>query len=236
MKKLCVTVLFMALAVAGLSLRTAGLWTAGLQTADQQFHPRVPTVTFDLVWEQATPQEFTVRTQADGPSTYLSRNPLKQLQPGEEKDPDYTLDFTMTAKDAARIFKLAQQAKYFNGDFEYRAHRIANTGKKTLTYADETRHFQTIYNHSENKAIQELTSLFQGISSTIEFGRKLQFKHKYDKLGLEAELKAMEEAAENHNLAEIQIVSATLKDIADDSSVLNIARQRARRLLAKAGK
>jgi len=236
MKKLCVTVLFMALAVAGLSLRTAGLQPAGVQTADQQFHPRVPTVTFDLVWEQATPQEFTVRTQADGPSTYLSRNPLKQLQPGEEKDPDYTLDFTMSAKDAARIFKLAQQAKYFNGDFEYRAHRIANTGKKTLTYADETRHFQTIYNHSENKAIQELTSLFQGISSTIEFGRKLQFKHKYDKLGLEAELKAMEEAAENHNLAEIQIVSATLKDIADDSSVLNIARQRARRLLAKAGK
>jgi hypothetical protein len=230
MKKLCVAVLLMALA-AGLSLRTAGL-----QTADQQFHPRVPTVTFDLVWEQATPQEFTVRTQADGPSTYLSRNPLKQLQPGEEKAPDYTLDFTMSAKDAARIFKLAQQAKYFNGDFEYRAHRIANTGKKTLTYADETRHFQTIYNHSENKAIQELTSLFQGISSTIEFGRKLQFKHKYDKLGLEAELKAMEEAAENHNLAEIQIVSATLKDIADDSSVLNIARQRARRLLAKAGK
>jgi hypothetical protein len=231
MKKLCVAVLLMALAAAGLSLRTAGL-----QTADQQFHPRVPTVTFDLVWEQATPQEFTVRTQADGPSTYLSRNPLKQLQPGEEKDPDYTLDFTMSAKDAARIFKLAQQAKYFNGDFEYRAHRIANTGKKTLTYADETRHFQTIYNHSENKAIQELTSLFQGISSTIEFGRKLQFKHKYDKLGLEAELKAMEEAAENHNLAEIQIVSATLKDIADDSSVMNIARQRARRLLAKAGK
>ena len=231
MKKLCVAVLLMALAAAGLSLRTAGL-----QTADQQFHPRVPTVTFDLVWEQATPQEFTVRTQADGPSTYLSRNPLKQLQPGEEKDPDYTLDFTMSAKDAARIFKLAQQAKYFNGDFEYRAHRIANTGKKTLTYADETRHFQTIYNHSENKAIQELTSLFQGISSTIEFGRKLQFKHKYDRLGLEAELKAMEEAAENHNLAEIQIVSATLKDIADDSSVLNIARQRARRLLAKAGK
>jgi len=228
MKKLCVSILLMALAATGICL----------QTADQQFHPRVPTVTFDLVWEQATPQEFTIRTQADGLSSYLSRNPLKPVPEGEEKDPDYTIDFSMSAKDAAKIFKLAQEAKYFNGDFEYRAHRIANTGKKTLTYAyaDETRHFQTVYNHSENKAIQELTSLFQGISSTIEFGRKLQFKHKYDKLGLEAELKAMEDAADNHNLAEIQVVSATLKDIADDSSVMNIARQRARRLLAKAGK
>ena len=226
MKKLCATFFLLALAATGLCV----------QTADQQLHPRVPTVTFDLVWEQATPQEFTIRVQADGPSSYLSRNPMKAVPEGEEKDPDYTVDFSMSAKDAARIFKLAQEAKYFNGDFEYRAHKIANTGKKTLTYADESRHFQTVYNHSENKAIQELTSLFQGISSTIEFGRKLQFKHKYDKLGLEAELKAMEDAADSHNLSEIQVVSSTLKDIADDSSVMNIARERARRLLAKAGK
>ena len=205
----------------------------GLQNADQ-FHPRVPTVTFDLFWEVATPQEFMVRTQADGPSTYLSRNPMKPIPPGEAKDPDYTLNFTMSAKDARKIFNLAQQVRYFNGNFDFTAHRIANTGKKTLTYADETRHFQTVYNHSENKAIQELTSLFQGISSTVEFGRKLQFKHKYDKLGLEADLKAMEDAQANHNLAELQIIAPILKDIAEDASVLNIARARARRLLAKA--
>lgn len=206
------------------------------QTPEQQFHPRVPTVTFDLIWEQAVPQEYTIRTQADGPSTYLSRNPLKPVQPGEEKEPDYTLDFTMSPANQRKIFKLAQQANYFNGDFEYKAHAVANTGKKTLTYADQARHFQTAYNHSENKAIQELTSTFQGISTTVEFGRKLQFKHKYDKLGLESELKAMEEAAENHNLAEIEIVAPTLKSIADDTSVLNIARRRANRLLMKAAK
>lgn len=206
------------------------------QTPEQQFHPRVPTVTFDLIWEQAVPQEYTIRTQADGPSTYVSRNPLKPVEPGEEKEPDYTLDFTMSPANQRKIFKLAQQANYFNGDFEYKAHAVANTGKKTLTYADQARHFQTAYNHSENKAIQELTSTFQGISTTVEFGRKLQFKHKYDKLGLESELKAMEEAAENHNLAEIEIVAPTLKSIADDTSVLNIARRRANRLLMKAAK
>jgi hypothetical protein len=223
MKNALIAVLLMLFAGSG----------RGWQNTDH-FHPRVPTVTFDLFWEVATPQEFTVRTQADGPSSYLSRNPMKPISPGETRDPDYTLNFTMSANDARKIFKLTQRAKYFNGDFDYKAHRIANTGKKTLTYADETRHFQTVYNHSENKAIEELTSLFQGISSTIEFGRKLQFKHKYDKLGLEADLKAMEDAEANHNLAELQIIAATLKDIADDASVLNIARARARRLLAKA--
>lgn len=206
------------------------------QNPEQQFHPRVPTITFDLLWEQASPQEYTIRTQADGPSTYISRNPLKPVQPGDEKEPDYTIDFTTSPANQRKIFKLAQQANYFNGDFEYRAHAVANTGKKTLTYADETRRFQTVYNHSENKAVEELTSFFQGISSTIEFGRRLQFKHRYDKLGLESELKAMEEAAGNQNLAELQIVAPTLKEIADDTAVLNIARQRASRLLRKTQK
>ena len=225
MKSLCMTVLFLAMAAA----------SPGSQNA-AQYNPRVPTVTFDLVWAQVTPQEFMVRTQADGPSSYLSRNPLKQVQPGEVKDPDYTLDFTMSAKDARRIFQWAQQANYFHGDFDYKAHPVANTGKKTLTYADQSRHFQTIYNHSEDKPIQQLTALFQGISSTVEFGRKLQFKYKYDKLGLEDQLKAMEEAAASHNMAEIQIIAPTLQSIANDESVLNIARRRAKHLLAMSAK
>jgi hypothetical protein len=58
--------------------------------------------------------------------------------------------------------------------------------------------------------------------------------HRFDKLGLEDELKGMENAAESHNLAELQIIAPTLKSIADDTTVLNIARQRAKKLLAKA--
>ncbi|HET9183269.1 MAG TPA: hypothetical protein VFP59_14120 [Candidatus Angelobacter sp.] len=225
MKSFCMTVVLLALAAT----------SPGSQNA-KQYNPRVPTVSFDLVWAQVTPQEFIVRTQADGPSSYLSRNPLKPAQPREEKEADYTVDFTMSPNDARRIFKWAQQANYFNGNFDYTAHPIANTGKKILTYADQTRHFQTVYNHSENKAIQQLTALFQSISSTIEFGRKLQFKHKYDKLGLEDELRAMEDAADSHNLAEIQVIAPTLKSIVDDDSVLNIARRRAKHLLALAAK
>ena len=44
----------------------------------------------------------------------------------------------------------------------------------------------------------------------------------------------MEAAADSHNLAELQIIQPTLQSIAEDSTILNIARQRAKRLLAKA--
>ena len=116
----------------------------------------------------------------------------------------------------------------------FKKHAVASTGKKTLTYFDPVRHFTTTYDYSENKAIQEITNIFLGISNTIEHGRKLSLLRRFDKLGLEDELKGMENAAESHSLAELQIIAPTLKSIADDTTVLNIARQRAKRLLAKA--
>jgi hypothetical protein len=220
----------------GLALLLALAVSVASQDQQQDFHPRVPTITFDRIWEAGTPQEVTISVKADGPSTYLSRDPLKPVAAGEEKNPDYTVQFTMSPANQRKIFRFAGQADYFNGNFDYTAHRVASTGKKTLTYADATRHFQTVYDWSENKPIQELTDIFSGISNTIEHGRKLDFLYKYDKLGLEAELKAMEEMAAGKQLDEIQVIAPTLKRIADDSAIMNIARERAKRLLAKASR
>jgi hypothetical protein len=197
-------------------------------------HPAVAMVRFECVWEPATPQDYVVKVQQLGSATYLSRNPLRP--PPEGVDPDFHLQFTLSPANLSRVFKLAEQASYFNGTFDYKKHQVANTGTKTLIYADAARHSQTTYNWSENTAIDQLTRLFEGISSTIEHGRRLQFLHRFDRLGLEAELKAMEDMAGSHYLAEIQIIAPTLQTIADDPAVMNIARQRARRLLDLAGK
>jgi len=200
---------------------------------NEQQNPVLPTITFDRVWEAYKPQDVTITVQSTGSAKYLSRNPFTPPdQTGA--DPDYMLDFTVSTRYQERLFRDAREANYFNGDFSYKKHVVASTGKKTLTYSDPVRHFSTTYDYSDNKVIEEITNIFSGISNTIEHGRKLVFLHRFDKLGLEEELKGMESAAEGHNLAEIQIIAPTLKSIADDSTVLNIARQRAKRLLAKA--
>jgi hypothetical protein len=199
---------------------------------DAQQNPVRPTITFDRVWEAYKPQNVTITVQSTGSARYVSRNPF--TPPGPGADPDYTLDFTLSSRNQQKLFRDAREANYFNGDFSFKKHVVASTGKKTLTYSDPVRHFSTTYDYSDNKAIEEITNLFSGISSTIEHGRKLVYLHRFDKLGLEDELKAMEDAAESHNLAELQIIAPTLKSIQDDTKVLNIARQRAKRLLAKA--
>ena len=205
----------------------------GLWGQDAQQNPALPTITFDRVWEAYKPQNVTITVQATGPARYVSRNPFTPPdQTGA--DPDYLFDFTLSSRNQEKLFRDAREANYFNGDFSYKKHAVASTGKKTLTYSDPVRHFTTTFDYSENKAIEEITTLFSGISNTIEHGRKLVYLRRFDKLGLEDELKAMEDAAESHNLAELQIIAPTLKSIADDTSVLNIARQRAKKLLARA--
>jgi hypothetical protein len=202
------------------------------QSPAQAENPAIPVVTFNCLWEAATPQEYTITLRSTGGARYVSSNPVRASE-DRAQEPDYEIEFTMSAANRDKVFRLAQQAGYFNGDFDYKKHAMANTGKKTLTYADISRHYQTTYNWSENTAIDRLTELFTGISNTIEHGRKLQFLHRFDKLGLEAELKGMEDAAQSHYLAELQLIRPVLGNIANDSSVLNIARERARRLLAQ---
>lgn len=204
------------------------------QNASQERNPPVPTITFDNYWPAARPQNVTITVKSDGPATYLSRNP--DVAPGSDRaqDPDYHVEFTMSAADRNKIFQLAEKANYFHGDFDFRKHAMANTGRKTLTYADIQRHFQTVYNYSENKAIEQITAIFQNISTTMEHGRRLAFLHKYDKLGLDAEMKATESDAQNHQLAEVQAIAPVLQNIVDDPTVLNIARQRARKILKMA--
>ena len=189
-----------------------------------------PSITFERFWNDYTPQSVTIEVLANGAAKYSSRDPGKN----DDEADEYHTEFTVSRERCDKLFRYAGEANYFQGDFTFKKHAVASTGKKTLTYVDASRHFNTTYDYSEHKAIQEITSIFMGISNTIEHGRKLQFLRRFDKLGLEAELKVMEDAAESHSLVEMQLIAPTLESIAEDAAILNIARQRAHRLLAKA--
>ena len=79
--------------------------------------------------------------------------------------------------------------------------------------------------------MQQLTTLFQSVAATMEFGRRLTYFHHYQKLALDEELKRMEDQANRGDLAELQAVSPVLQDIYGDSSVINVVRARAHRIV-----
>ena len=194
-----------------------------------------PTVTFVFDFPRTRPEHFSVTVDSTGKVVYESRD---VVSPDPEQPPAerYLTSFQLSPPARSQIFDAAPRLNYFQGDFDYRKHRIAQMGRKTLIWESGKDRFETTYNWSENGLIDDLTQLFLAISNTQEYGRRLASLRRHDKLGLEAELKSMEEAArdDRRGLAELHTVEPLLRSLAQDRAVMDIARQRAQRLLRKA--
>jgi hypothetical protein len=152
----------------------------------------------------------------------------------EQGDPsDATpVAFSVSENVRAQIFDLAKRAHYFSGKVDSGRKNLANTGTKTLAYKDASHSSEATYNYSEIEPVAQLTSIFQNLSTTLECGRRLSYLHKYEKLALEGELKRMEELHKENSLGDVQSIAPILQAIANDSSVMNVSRARALRLLA----
>lgn len=188
-------------------------------------------VTFTLDFPGSEPSHYVITVSSDGHSTYESDG---KLSPDSEADP-FHLDFSVSPDTSRTIFDLARKAHYFQGPIDSNKKRLASTGVKTLTYKDAQQSGTGTYNYSLLPAVQQITQLFQNLSTTLEFGRRLQYYHHYQKLALDEELKRMEQMANENELTELPAVVPILQQIANDSSVINPVRARALRLIERAG-
>jgi len=187
----------------------------------------VPTVTFTLDFPQSTPEHYSISVQAGGHARYECTG---KIAPDSDDQP-YQTEFQISAGNRERIFDWAKQAKYFAGKIDSGNGKLAFTGAKVLTYHDGQRSNTAQYNYSNLEPVRQLTSLFQGMAETLEYGRRLAYYHRYQKLALDEELKRMEAQARNNELNEIQGVAQVLREIVDDTSVINVVRARAQALI-----
>ena len=187
-------------------------------------------VTFTLDFPGSEPSHYVISVSSDGHSTYESDG---KLSPESQADP-FHLDFSISPATGKTIFDLAKRAHYFQGQIDSNKRGLASTGAKTLTYKDAQQNATATYNYSPLAAVQQVTQLFQNLSTTLEYGRRLQYFHRYQKLALDEELKHMEEMANENSLQELPAVVPILQRIARDSSVINPVRARAQRMIERA--
>ncbi len=207
---------------------------------DQPVHnPPLPTITYKFNFPGSIPSNYAISIESTGRAAYRSNAPEDEsaayATPGQpQKGEPYIERFTISQPTADHIFDLAGKVNYFNGDFDYKKTRVANTGAKTLIYADPTRHFETTYNWSQTPEIMALTKVFQNLSNTLEFQRRLEHDLRYQKLDLDSQLKSLLDSANHGDVAELQLLTPLLQKIMADSSVMHIARNRAKQLLSLA--
>jgi|SRR5580704_5953900 hypothetical protein len=190
--------------------------------------PAVPTVTFTCDFPHSEPDHYVISVSDDGKGSYDSDS---KLSPESEAEDAFHSDFTVSQAGRARVFDLARRANYFEGEIDSKKKNLASTGTKTLTYKDAQRNTHASYNYSPVAAVGELTAFFQALSTTLEFGHRLDYYLRYQKLALDEELKKMEEMSNGHQLEEIPAVAPVLQKILDDPTVINVVRARAQRLL-----
>ena len=188
----------------------------------------VAILQFTLDFPQSNPEHYQITIQSDGHATYSSNGAL-----GNSPDPDSTpFAFTISESTRRELFELAKKANYFSGKIDSGNTKIANTGEKVLAYKDESHNTSAKYNYSMDPSVQQITSVLQGLSMVLEYGRRLTWFHKYQKLALDDDLKQMEERQRFKQLGDLEAVAPLLKQIADDPSVMRISRARALRLLS----
>ena len=189
-------------------------------------------VSFTLDFPESQPEHYSIRVPSDGLAHYQSTG---RVSADSDATDSFDFDFPLSAELRHKIFALADKAGYFQKDLDSHHKNLAFTGKKTLTYKDASRAGESTYNFSSNPATQELTGLFQNLSATLEFGHRIDYDRRYQKLALDAELKRMQEMAQTNMLVEVSAIHPILEQIVADQSVVNVARARAQRLLDGAG-
>lgn len=205
------------------------------ETASSTEKTQLAQVSFHFDRPGLTVPKFTLTVYEDGSGSYEADQVLP-AQPGPDTPVMQHIDrkVSLSRATTARIFSTALALDRFNAKCASNAKNIADTGNKTLRYSGPDGDGGCVYNYSQDKRVTALTDLFLGVAATLDIGRKLDFDHRFDRLGLDATTASLVKEVEAGRVVELGTIATTLKAIAEDSEVLERVRLRAAKLLRQA--
>jgi len=184
--------------------------------------PSGAKLTFRRVFKGSSPEfiEISVREDSD-----TGAYEIRQL----DEDAG-ALPFQVSAGWRTKMFDLAAQLKHFQGQ-DLDVHRkIANLGEKTFRWESGKEVHEAKFNYTLNSAAAQLLQIFEGLARQQEHVDLISRRMKYDRLGINDALLQFESDLNRSLLPEPQRVVPLLDQIAGDSHIVDIARQRARSL------
>jgi hypothetical protein len=188
-----------------------------------------PTVVFSSVLWTADPSYYSVAIDSSGAATYLSA-PSSAVSTGVP----YTVEFSVTEHTRRATFNLAHGLDWFTDVIPLSIGAPQETYVRTLAYHDIQFNNRITYSSSQNRDVQELTSIFEELSETLEFGRRLADLHRNQPKALGPELRKLQASADEHHVRELQALITALNSIASDRKLEPGARQTAEKLLEEA--
>jgi hypothetical protein len=187
---------------------------------------RFPTVVFTSVLWSADPSYYSIAIDSSGTATYQSAPDSV----GKSGVP-YTIEFQVSDRTRRITFNVARQLNYFADQPQAAVNSAQNGSVRTLSYHDSNFHHQMTYSSSSDSNVLELTTVFEEISVTLEFGRRLGYFHQHNVSNLDSELARLQTHTDGRSLRELPAIYSVLRSIASDPAVAAGARQKAEALL-----
>ena len=175
---------------------------------------RFPTVIYTSVLWSADPASYSIAVDAAGTATYQSA-PESVGRTGAP----YTIEFHVSDRTRRTIFNVVHGLNFFRDEIPVQQVSTSNDTARTLMYHDLGFSTQLTYTSSSNSDIEELTSIFEEVSETVEYGRRLAYLEQRDKNKIAAELKALKTDADRHFVRELQAIAPVLRSLAADTSL-----------------
>lgn len=189
---------------------------------------RFPTVIFTSAFWRADPSYYSIAIDATGAATYQSSSDSES-----GTGVPYTVEFRVGDRTRRMTFNIAQGLGFFAEPARAPVGSPDNEPVRTLAYGYLQVHNQITFSTSQNDDVDELTSLFEDISETMEFGRRLVDLYLHDKGSLDGELDLMQKSVAARRLREIDAISPVLRRIAGDGRLGTETRHKAEMLLTQ---
>jgi hypothetical protein len=187
---------------------------------------RFPTVIFTSVLWTADPSYYSIAIDAAGTATYQSAPDSI-----EKTGAPYIVEFQVSDRTRRTAFNVTRQLDWFRERADESVASAQNASIRTLGYHDAQFHNQITFSSSSNAEIEELASVFEEISETLECGRRLAYFHKSDNSALDAELDRVQASADRRSLREFSAIAPILRSIVSDNRLESAARHKAEALL-----
>ena len=200
----------------------AALLLCGLAPALSSAPVPTGTFTYRRIFKSSTPEFIEIKIPEGGEAASYE---IRQL----DEDPGSS-PLPISPPLRAKIFDLIGQLGYFQG-LDLDVHRkIANLGEKTFRWQTGSKISEVVFNYTLNMQATQLVQICEGLARQQELIELLQRRIKYDRLGVNDALLQFETDFNKGVLPEPQVALPLLDQIAEDSHVVEIARQRARAL------
>ncbi|MHB8411260.1 MAG: hypothetical protein ACYDDI_04855 [Candidatus Acidiferrales bacterium] len=180
-----------------------------------------PMLTFRKIFKSSYPEFSEIKVSEDGSGSY----DIRQL---DETPSPQSMQIGQAL--AHKIFELAGELHDFQGvDLDVHR-RIADLGQKTFRYQNGSENFQVTFNYTLNNSANQLLAIFDGLQRQELDLSDMRRAMRYDHLGIDDVMRRVQRDLKNKLLPEPDALLATLDQIAANTDLVDIARQRARSL------